>query len=300
MAELTPQAPQQTTSLLDQVRQNLAKMSAPVAAPGSVLGETAAIQKISQAASGRAVPGAGAGAEPGRSRQAELAVVDQVRRGQEELAKSAAIQDLSMAQQQKSIEDAKEFKNKQLSEEQLATREKFLDTQRNILNEYSQGQRQLDFNKDKAKLEQLGFSMRLSNASYMDELEKQATLANLSDALSFEEELMKAIFADEQDLLRDDLEFRALMAADSRTFTNELSNISLELAMDMAKAENRAASERAGWNGLSTLVEAGAKAYERRPTTTMTSTGYNQGEGPEALSYEETKQVSSWGGGGPR
>jgi hypothetical protein len=263
-ANQTP-PPAPSSSLLDQVRQNLAKMSQPAAAPGSVLGETAAIQKISSAASGKQVPVGGAGAEPGRSRQGELAVVDQVKRGQEELARNAAMQDLSLGMQQKAIQDTQEFKNRVLSEEQLATREKFLDTQRNILNEYSTGQRKLDLDKDKSKLEQLGFSMRLTNSKYMDELERQASIAQLSDALSFEEELTRAIFADEESLLRNDLDFRALISADARTFADELSQIDTELALSIAEADNRAAMERSGWEGLSGMIQAGAKAYSMSP-----------------------------------
>jgi hypothetical protein len=208
---------------------------------------------------------------------------------------------LAMGQQQRALQEEAAFKNKLLSEDQLVAREKFLDTQKGIIQEYTTGQRQLDLNKDKAKLEQLGFSMRLSNDKYLQELDRQAKMANLSDAMAFEEEMYRTIFADEEELLRDNLDFRAILAADERTFRDEMAQINIDMALDLAKAENKALSEKQMWDGLSGLAQAGAYAYSTfggAPQTT--TTGDNVGEGPEALSYGETQQMSPWGGGGPR
>lgn len=247
-------------SLFQQLQQNLAKMAQPVQAPGAVLGQTEAVRAVSQAASGKQVPGLG-GAGPARSVQGEMQVVDQVKRGQEELAKQSQIQQLAFAQEAKNIQDEEEFKNKLLSEEELNARDKYLATQERILSEYTTGQRQLDLNKDKAKLEQLGFSMRLSNDKYLNELQRQATMANLSDALAFEEEMYRTVFADEEELLRNDLDFRALIAADARTFQDEMMKIDLDTALAMSRAENKALSERQMWEGISDLGQAGVSAY---------------------------------------
>lgn len=258
---VTAQAPQQGPSLFQQLQQNLAKLAQPAQAPGQILGQTEALQRISQAAAGTAAPTGQAG--PARSRQAERAVVDQVKRGQEELNRQFQMDQLAMGQQERAIQEEAAFKNKLLSEDQLVAREKFLDTQKGIIQEYTTGQRQLDLNKDKSKLEQLGFSMRLSNDKYLNDLEKQARLANLSDEIQFEEEMYRSIFADEEELFRNDLEFRSLLNADERTFKDELAQISIDTALDLAKAENRALSERQMWEGLATTAEAGAFAYSK-------------------------------------
>lgn len=253
----TPTAP----SLFDQVKQNLSKMAQPVQPAGQILGQTEAISRISQAASGKAVPGAGAGAAPARSKQAELAVVDQVARGQQELAKANQIQALALGQQEQALKDSEDFKNRVLSDEQLAAREKYLDTQRGILTDYSSGQKQLDLTKDKAKLEQLGFSMRLSNDKYLNELENRARIADLSNAINFEEEMTRTIFADEEELYRNDLDFRAMIAADQRTFQDELAQMDINMALNLAEANNKALSEKQLWDGLGGLMEAGVMAY---------------------------------------
>jgi hypothetical protein len=291
----TPAAP----SLFDQVKQNLNKMAQPVQAAGQILGQTEALSRISQAASGKAVPGAGGAGAPARSQQAELAVVDQVKRGQQELAKANQMQTLALGQQEQALKDSEEFKNRLMSDEQLAAREKYLETQRGILTDYSSGQRQLDLTKDKAKLEQLGFSMRLSNDKYLNELENRAKIAGLSNAISFEEELTRSIFADEEELFRNDLDFRAMIAADQRTFRDELAQMDINMALDMAEASNRALSEKQMWDGLGGIIQGGASAYASYKGTPTATTGYGTG-GPEALSPEETTQMSPWGGGGPR
>jgi hypothetical protein len=255
----TPAGP----SLFDQVKQNLSKLAQPIQPAGQILGQTEAISRVSQAASGKAVPGAGGAGAPARSQQAELAVVDQVTRGQQELTKANQIQALAFGQQEQALKDSEEFKNRLMSDEQLAAREKYLETQRGILTDYSSGQRQLDLTKDKAKLEQLGFSMRLSNDKYLNELENRAKIAGLSNAISFEEELTRSIFADEEELFRNDLDFRAMIAADQRTFQDELAQMDINMALDMAGASNRALSEKQMWDGLGGIIEAGALAYSK-------------------------------------
>jgi hypothetical protein len=190
-----------------------------------------------------------------------MASVDQVKRGQEELARQNQIQQLAFAQEQRAIEDSEQFKNKLLSEEQLSARDKYLSTQERILSDYTNNRRQLDLNKDKARLEQLGFSMRLGNDKYLQELDRQAKMANLSDAMSFEEELYRTIFADEEELLRDNLDFRALLAADERTFRDELSQISLDMALEVSRADNKRLSQNQMWEGISGLTQAAAYGY---------------------------------------
>lgn len=271
---------QKQPSLFQQLQQNLAKMAQPTQAPGEVIGQTEALRAISQAASGKQAPSLG-GAGPSRSVQAEMQVVDQVKRGQEELAKQNQIQQLAFAQEAKNIQDEEQFKNKLLSEDELNARDKYLTTQERILSEYTTGQRQLDLNKDKAKLEQLGFNMRLSNDKYLSELQRQATMANLSDALAFEEEMYRTIFADEEELLRNDLDFRALMAADKRTFEEEVMRIDIDTAIAMANAENRAISQRQMWEGISGLGQAGVSAYasgmfKKEPTAIYQGPGSSQ------------------------
>lgn len=261
---MAAQPPVASPNLFSQIQQGLAKMTQPVQPAGQVLGQTEAIQRISQAASGKQAPGATAGAAPARSIQGERQVVDQVRRGQEELAKQAQIDQLAIAQQARSLQQNEDFKNKVISEEQVAARDKFLDLQRNILSEYTNGQRQLDLNKDKAKLEQLGFSMRLSNEQYINELQNQAARANLADELQFEEELYRTIFADEEELFRDDLDFRALLAADERAFRDELAQIDINAAIRLAETENKAASEKMGWEALGQGMESLIDYYSKK------------------------------------
>jgi len=254
MAEQVPKTPTQGPSLFSQIQQNLSKLAQPAQAPGQVTGQTEALQRISQAASGKAVPGAGMGTGPARSTQAELAVVDQVKRGQDELFKQNQMQQLALAQEQKSIQDQAEFKNRLLSEDQLATRDK-----------------------------------------YLQELDRQARMANLSDAVSFEEEMYRTIFADEEELFRDNLDFRALMAADERTFRDEVSQISLDMALDLSRAENNALSQKQMWDGIGGLAQAGAYGYASFGGTSATPTYQGPGSAEDIAQTQSMYNVNPMG-----
>ena len=248
---------QQPTSLFDQVQSNLQKMAAPQSLSG-VLGATQDVAKISQAATGKA--GVAPGAQgPQRDAQQELAVVDQVQQGQMAIGRDAQLSQLAQQQAHQQIQNESVFQDKKLDEEELNRIDQFHQMQSKILQEYSTGQRQLDYSKDKAKLEQLGFASRLADAKYLNDLQQQANRARLSDAARFEEEMTRTVFAEEADLLRDNLDFRALMAADARQFEEAVSKIDIDFATSMAKASNRAAAEGTMWQGVSGTISAGSQ-----------------------------------------
>ena len=251
----TQQAPK---SLFQQIQGNLSKMAAPQSAGLGVLGSTRDVQAISQAATGKAGPAEGMEG-PQRDVQQELAVVDQVKQGQQAIARDSQLTQLAQQQADQQIQNEASFSERKLDEEELNKLDQFHQIQQRILTDYTTGQRQLDFNRDKARLEQLGFASRLSNDKYLNDLQRQANKARLSDAARFEEEMVRTVFADEEVLLRDSLDFRAMMAADSRQFTEATAQIDLDFAMSLANAENRTANEKSFWQGISGLVSSGAE-----------------------------------------
>lgn len=233
-------------------------MAAPQSPGLGVLGSTQDVQAISQAATGKAGPATGMEG-PQRDVQQELAVVDQVKQGQQAIARDSQLTQLAQQQADQQIQNEAGFSERKLDEEELNKLDQFHQVQQRILTDYTTGQRQLDFNKDKARLEQLGFASRLSNDKYLNDLQRQANKARLSDAARFEEETVRTVFADEEELLRDNLDFRAMMAADARQFTEATSQIDLDFALKMANVENRAANEKSFWQGISGVVSSGAE-----------------------------------------
>ena len=237
-------------SLFQKVQANLQSMAAPQSAGAGVLGSTGLVQRVSQAATGRVSATGEEG--PQRDVQQELAAIDQVQQGQQAIARDSQLTQLSQQQADQQMQNEYSLNSRKLDENSLNQLAQYNQTQNRILNEYSTQQRQLDLNKDKAKMEQLGFSLRLSDAKYLDQLNREATKARLSDAVQFNEELARTVFGQEQDLLRSNLSFRAMLNADDNQFKLSLQQIDASMALDLAMSQNRAMSEGMMWQGVAT------------------------------------------------
>jgi len=239
---------------LQRIQQSLAQKAQPQQATG-ILGQTEAVEKISRAASGKALP---SGVGPSRSRQTEKQVASQVEQGQRALQEQIQAEAVGQAQQTRAMQEQAKFENKLLSQQQLDMQDKFIVKQQEILSSFVRSGRELDLRKDKAKAEQLGFMMRLNTDYYLTDLNDEANRAMLQDDIEFEEELARTLFNEELDLFNDDLDFRALIKADKREFDIEIANWNVEMAIKMAETEAKEASQRQLWSGIGTLAQAGA------------------------------------------
>ncbi len=237
-------------------------MSTPVMNPSqagaSILQQQQQAGSINQAVSGKA-PVAGPG--PSRSTLGTQVAAAQTNQAASNQQQQADVQAALINQQAEQQQAEKQLSNEALDEQSLGMRQQMLQRQSEILNEFTQGGRQLDLTKDKSKMEQLGFNMRLSNEQYLNQLQIQGQKSRLNDATAFQEEMKRTIYSDEEELMRDDLEFRRLLSADSRDFKDLLAQLDISTALDIAKAENSAANQRAMWEGVSSVVSGGAEAY---------------------------------------
>lgn len=224
-----------------------------------ILGTQSLVNQISTAAAGKQQPVGNQG--PQRSNLGEQVQRQQFDGVKEQQQKAQQLDAAIATNRAIAQEKEQNLNEEQLDEQQLGMRTQMLDKQLSILNDYSQGTRQLDLQKDKAKLEQLGMNMRLANSKYLQTLQQEATRSGLLDDARFTEELKRTVFADEEELLRDDLEFRALINADAREFNEMLGNMDIETAMSIANAENRAANQRGMWDGVSSAASGAVQAY---------------------------------------
>lgn len=175
--------------------------------------------------------------QEGQQQQAQLGIAGE---------NQATAIDLSTKAQDEQVEDA---------------RSRLLLQTNQALGEYQQGVRTLDLQKDKARLEQIGFGMRLSNDKYLSDLHREGQKSRLNNETAFKEEMTRAIFADEEDLFKDDLRFRALMKADSRDFQRQLADLDINQALKIASAESSAANAQMQWTAAGNLAGAGIQAY---------------------------------------
>lgn len=179
----------------------------------------------------------------------------------------AQTQAAGLANQQVNLTEQQALQEAQFDESQEDQKSNLLRQTNAVLDEYEKGNRTLDFNRDKARLEQVGFTLRLTNDKYLSNLQREGKRSRLDSDLGFKEELMRSIFSDEEDLLRDDLEFRALMRADDREFEKLMAAMDIETALQIASAESKAANAQQMWQGIGGLVSGGieaAAAYQDR------------------------------------
>jgi hypothetical protein len=275
-------------SLLSKIKSNLQAISQPVGL-GTAMDQTAAIQQVSRASTGKLI---GPETGPARSRQGVLTTTDTIQQAQKTLADKAQMQTLGQVQKMEAIQADEQFKNTMMSEEQLTAREKMLNIKKDILTEFTNNSRQLDLAKDKARLEQLGFAARLSNDKYLNQLQNQARISNLGDELSFQEELMRSTFAEEESMFRDSMEFRSLMQADEREFRENLASMSLEFARDMANTQNETMRRQAAWSGIASIISAGlGKTAQKKwdeAAGGWSTFGMAQGAQPSTMKWADT------------
>ena len=134
---------------------------------------------------------------------------------------------------------------RQMDETSLAMREKMAQQQAQLLQQFEQAKQKLSMQRKEANAEQLGFIYRLSNEKYVEEFKDVVRRNQLTNDIKFREEMMKAVYADELELVNEDLNFRRLLKADERTFQQELAEMDINAALRIAET-HAAASRTAG------------------------------------------------------
>ena len=130
-----------------------------------------------------------------------------------------------------------------------------------MMDDYRRSESELDLSKDKARVEQLGTMLRLSNQKYTDRLQMEGKRARLLSSVGQREAIQNMVFSDELDLLSSDLQFKSLMGDKQRTLSEKLANIDLNTAIQIANAQAQQASQSAMWSGVGDLASGAAKAY---------------------------------------
>ena len=243
-------------SILDNIRKNLTGAAGPVVQTD----RTQQIEALQQGQTGKAaIPTSG----PRTSTVAEQAALAANRAQAVQTNLAGEIQATQLEQQE-------EAQQGQFNNQELATIEKALDVKQNFANQSEaimgnlerQG-RELDVRRDGAKIEQLGFNIRLNNKEYIEQLQREGQLSRIDNAAQFEEELKRTIFADQLDALNESLDMRRLIDGDERQFQDGLAQISIDDALAMAgiQAQQFKSQQQAGM--LDSLLKAGIKGYEK-------------------------------------
>jgi hypothetical protein len=164
-------------------------------------------------------------------------------------------------QQAEQVVKEEQLVQRDMTEQSARFMDQLMNDQLGVLQQFSKGEKQLNLKKDKARLEQIGFTLRLNNDKYINKLQEEGFRARLDNEAVFEEELARSIFAEELDLFRDNLDFRAMMGASDRDFQEQVASMDLNSAIELANASAQSAASQQMWSGIGTMVSGGVGAY---------------------------------------
>lgn len=242
-------------ALLDTIKQQLqSPLQGQVGvAPG---GHTQTVRQLLQAKTGKAAaPSVG----PRQSALQEKAAEAQTQAGQQQLGLRGRIQAEQIGQQQADIAQRTEQQAKQFQEQYQDIQDQFQRQSMQLIDQFERGQKTLKTTKDLADLEQVGFQTRLQNDQYIS-LQEVGKRNRLDNQLEFKKQLAQNVFKDQQELLVNEIAFQRILSADDREFTEELADMDLNYAMQIADNATKAASQRQVITGVGDLFSTGLKA----------------------------------------
>jgi len=223
----------------------------------SLGGTTQALRRVQQAATGKARE-AGPIQEDIIPEQVALQEAEQMQQVQ-----AAQEQQVQTQLEQKEQAQQQEFKFglQDMDERQTNATQELLNRTTGILQEFEQGKARLDNAKDKARMEQALFGMRLANKKYTDQLAMEGRKRRLDNAVQFKEALTETLFKNELDLLRNNLEFKRKLNGEAREFEKLLQDIDIETALKLALQEAEAEQIAQIVQGSKEVISGAAEAY---------------------------------------
>lgn len=222
------------------------------------LGAGQNLQNILAAKSGKAL------ASPGTPAASAL--------GAQAAASQTAQQAGQLAQQQ-GLELQNQQQAGQQQEQQFGLQQQGLEQQRQgtlsqskqkgqqLLNEFQQAGKQLDYQKDAAKIEQLGTASRLSNDKYLTQLQQAGDKARLDDVMNFKTQLADSVFGDRSDMLKQNLDWSKILDQNNAGFAEEMGKMDIADAIDLLNSQMKQANSEQMFKGLGSLVSGGAQAW---------------------------------------
>lgn len=131
----------------------------------------------------------------------------------------------------------------------------------NIFKSFEFETKELEFRKDAAKLEQVGFLLAMRDEAYIQELNRIGTERNLREQLEFDAELQSILLGDQTQALLDELGFQRSYNQSEREFKIKMANIDIESAIKLAAQQIDHANRIAIAEGAIEATKGGAEAY---------------------------------------
>lgn len=200
--------------------------------------------------------------------------------GAKQIQTQSDLTNRSAEQQSAGMEQAQQASLAQVTQQRVDMQQDFNNKVSGMMQDQRLNLQQLDLNKDKARLEQLGTQLRLGNQQYIDKLQTEATKARLDNSVEFNEQIQRTVFSDEESLFANNLTFRSIVKANDRDSEKALANIDIDFALAMAASSNAAANASGMWSGVGNATAAGlgaAAQYKSSPSNPGTGESADTG-----------------------
>lgn len=244
------------------------RMEAPAAAEagaGQLTDQTERAQGLLRAKLGKA---GAPGASPRISSMREKQAVSQAGQAAGRQQLEGALKGQQLEQKQVGIEAREEQQQLNIIEQQDQLKDRFARNSESILGDLERGKLDIKSKRGVAKLEQLGFSLRMQSKEYVANLERAGSQKRLENKLSFKEEIARQQFADDTVMAEMGADYRRISQQSRREFDQDLANMDMEYATEMAHQAEIAQTAGAFYKGMGGIVGGGAQtydAYQKKP-----------------------------------
>lgn len=239
-------------TLMDIVQQNISAATK----PAGTTDETQRARNLFAARGGRAV----APTQSAISGQAEQGANEQTGQALGALGQQVQLQQTGMVQQQQQTQQQGQQQQAQIQQQKQGQQQQARLQSQQILGDLERNRGQLNLDKDKAQLEQLGHVLAMQDKRYVAELQNVGRKQRLDSDLGFREELTRSVLGSNTDLLKRQLNGQSILNADRRAFTNEMSKMNMATALEIANNEMRDAARAGQYSAATSVATAGIAA----------------------------------------
>lgn len=131
----------------------------------------------------------------------------------------------------------------------------------NLFAQYQFDTADLEDRQDAAQLEQQAFMLAMQDRKYLEELDRIGKERQLQNEMRFNEELNSIVMEQNLNNLLDNLNFKVGRDVKGRDFNQQLGQINIDMAIDIAKASTRDAMERQKWEAIGQLGGLAAQQF---------------------------------------
>jgi hypothetical protein len=198
---------------------------------------------------------------PRASSLGEAAAVDTYKQQQQQLVNQVNINQQQLEQQKTEQQRVVDEQNAGLVNKAATMQDQFSKQFDSILKESNQQNRQLDFKSDAHTLEMLGANARLQSDKYVTMLQLEGNAKRMDQKDKFELEMARTVFKDNLDILQKKMDASIVYTDKENDFENQLANIDIFSAVDMAKIAIKEANTQSVASGAGGIVSGSAQGY---------------------------------------